>query len=126
MPQSLSWSFTASSPIGVGVNAFGTAQAEAITAAGVTLDANMAAAQDLALQIDAVDKVRFLILTSSLNDGTVELKADSATVTKLTGPLVLFGNAVELFAGDLDTLSVQNKSTDTPAEISILIGLALG
>jgi hypothetical protein len=123
--QLMSWSFNAGAPTGVGVNASGSASVDAITTAGVTLEANMPAAEDLALQFDDVGKVDFLVLTSSLTSGEVEVKADGAAVTKLTGPLVLFGNAVKLFAGNLGKVSVQNKSADKKAEIAILVGLSL-
>jgi hypothetical protein len=123
--QILSWSFNAGAPSGVGVNTSGSASVDAVTTAAITLDANMQAAEDLALQIDDVGKVDFLVLTSTLTGGEVEIKADGAAVTKLTGPLVLFGDAIKLFAGNLGKLSVQNKSADKKAELAILLGLSL-
>lgn len=125
MSQLLSWSFSAGSPGGAGVNASGAVETEAIVTAEIDLDANMGAAQELALQVDDVAKVDFMIVTSTLSDGKVELQADGAAATPVTGPLVLFGGAVELFAGDLTTLSVQNKSPTDAAKLSILIGLKL-
>src|SRR3954452_23672453 len=85
--QILSWSFNAGAPSGVGVNTSGSASVDAVTSAAVTLDANMQATEELALQIDDVGKVAFLVLTSSLTSGEVEVKADGAAVTKLSGPL---------------------------------------
>lgn len=125
MSELLSWSLSAGAPSGVGVNQSGSVETEAITTATVDLEAAMAAAKDLALQVDDVTKVDFLIVTCTLNDGKVEVQADGAAATPLTGPLVLFGGAVGLFAGDLDKLSVQNKSPTTAAKLSILIGLQL-
>jgi hypothetical protein len=126
MPQNFSWSFTGGAPSGVGVNNSGAIDVDAITSAGVTLVKAMGADRDLDLQIDDVAKVAFFVLTSSLNDGSVEVKADTATRTKLTGPIVLYGEAVKLFAGDLDKISLRNTSTTDAAEIEILMGLKLG
>ena len=125
MQQSLSWSFTAGTSGGYGVNVGGVVEVEAVFSASVVLDANMAQAKDVALQIDDVDKLDLLVITSSLNDGSVEVKSDTDAVTKVTGPIVLFGNAAKLFAGDLEKISLQNKSADETAGISILIGLTL-
>ncbi|CAN5379525.1 hypothetical protein BH10PSE14_BH10PSE14_42350 [soil metagenome] len=126
MPQSYSWSYSGGSPSGAGVNIDGSVDADAIVAAGVQLAKNMAADRDLALQIDDVDKLAFLVLASSLYDGSVEVKADTATRTKLTGPLILYGPAVKLFAGDLDKISLKNSSATDVADIQILMGLKLG
>lgn len=126
MPQSFSWSYCGGAPSGVGVNNAGNVGVDAITTAGVTLAKAMAADRDLALQIDDVGKVAFFVLTSSLNDGSVEIKADTATRTKLTGPIILYGEAVKLFAGDLDKISLKNSSATDAAEITILMGLKLG
>jgi hypothetical protein len=125
MQQSLSWSFNAGTTGGHGVNAGGALAVDAVFSASIVLDANMAQMKDVALQIDDVDKLNLLVISSSLNDGKVELKADGSAVTMITGPLVLFGNAAKLFAGDLEKISLQNKSADKTADISILIGLAL-
>ena len=53
------------------------------------------------------------------------MKADSATRTKLTGPLILYGEAIKLFAGDLQTISLKNSSATTAADITILMGFKL-
>jgi hypothetical protein len=126
MPQDFSWSFNGGAPSGVGVNNAGHMAVDAITTAGVTLAKAMAADRDLALQIDDVAKVAFFVLTSSLNDGSVEIKADTATRTKLTGPIILYGEAVKMFAGNLEKLTLKNSSPTDAAEITILMGLNLG
>lgn len=125
MQQSLSWSFNAGATGGHGINAGGSLTVDAVFSASIVLDANMAQMKDVALQIDDVDKLNLIVISSSLNDGKVEVKADTNTVTKITGPVVLFGNAAKLFAGDLEKISLQNKSADKTADISILIGLTL-
>jgi len=125
MQQSLSWSFNAGTTGGHGVNAGGALAVDAVFSASLVLDANMAQMKDVALQIDDVDKLNLLVIASSLNDCKVEVKADSNTVTSITGPIVLFGNAAKLFAGDLEKISLQNKSADKTAEVSILLGLGL-
>ena len=125
MPQKFSWSFNGGSPAGAGVNNGGSLEVDAITSAGVTLAKAMGADRDLALQIDDVDKLAFFIMTSSLNDGSVDVKADSATRTKLTGPLILYGEAIKLFAGDLQTISLKNSSATDAADITILMGFKL-
>jgi hypothetical protein len=125
MPQNFSWSFSGGAPSGVGVNNAGALDVDAMISAEVTLVKAMAADRELDLQIDDVDKVAFLVLTSSLNDGSVEVKADTATRTKLTGPIILYGAAVKLFAGNLDAISLRNTSASDSAEIEILMGLKL-
>lgn len=125
MPQKFSWSFSGGSPSGAGVNNGGSLEIDAITSAGVTLVKNMGADRDLALQIDDVEKLAFFIMTSSLNDGSVDVKTDSATRTKLTGPLILYGEAIKLFAEDLQTISLKNSSATDAADITILMGFKL-
>jgi hypothetical protein len=125
MPQKFSWSFSGGSPAGAGVNNGGSLEVDAITSAGVTLVKAMVADRDLALQIDDVEKLAFFIMTSSLNDGSVDVKADSATRTKLTGPLILYGEAIKLFAADLTTIGLKNSSATTAADITILMGFKL-
>jgi len=125
MPQKFSWSFSGGAPSGAGVNNGGSLEIDAITSAGVTLVKNMGADRDLALQIDDVEKLAFFIMTSSLNDGSVDVKTDSATRTKLTGPLILYGEAIKLFAGDLQTISLKNSSAIDAADITILMGFKL-
>ncbi len=124
MSQKFSWSFSGGAPSGAGANSGGSVEIDAITSAGVTL-AKASADRALALQIDDVDKLAFFILTSSLNDGSVDVKADGATRTKITGPLILYGEAIKLFAGDLQTLTLKNASATDAADIGILIGFKL-
>jgi hypothetical protein len=125
MADTITWSVNAAASSGAGGKASGKTSVDAVVAANATLEPAMAAAQDLALQIDDTDKVLFFSVTSTLNDGKVKIKADADEI-EVTGPLVLHGDAVGLFAGDLGTLSVQNTSTDTAADLSIMIGLKLG
>jgi hypothetical protein len=124
MPQKFSWSFSGGTPSGAGANNGGSVEVDAITSAGVTL-AKASADRALALQIDDVEKLEFFILTSSLNDGSVDVKADTATRTKITGPLILYGEAIKLFAGDLQTLTLKNASATDAADITILMGFKL-
>ena len=125
MAQKFFWSFGGNSAAGVGIADGSTIEVDAITTAEVQLVKAMAADRDLALQIDDVDKLAFFVLTSSLTDGSVEVKADTATRTKLTGPIILFGAAIKLFAGDLSTLSLKNLSATDTADIRILVGSTL-
>ena len=125
MAEEISWSFTAGSTSGAGLSSSGALEAEAATSAAVKLDANMGAQADLALQLDTVDKIAFLAISSSIYDGSVEVQATGASATALTGPLILFGGAVKLFATDLSTLKVQNKHATEEAKLSVLIGRKL-
>ncbi|APZ97705.1 hypothetical protein BWQ93_03795 [Sphingopyxis sp. QXT-31] len=124
MPQKFSWSFSGGTPSGAGANEGGSVEVDAITSAEVTL-AKASADRALALQIDDVEKLAFFILTSSINDGSVGVKADTATRTKITGPLILYGEAIKLFAGDLQTLTLKNASATDAADITILMGFKL-
>ncbi|HMO76216.1 MAG TPA: hypothetical protein PKD99_09690 [Sphingopyxis sp.] len=126
MPQKFLWSLGGNVPGGAGVNAGGTEEVDAITSAEVQLAEGVSTDRELALQIDDVDKLAFFILTSSLNDGSVEVETDTATRTKLTGPVILFGEAIKLFAGDLDKIKLKNASATTAADIRILMGSKLG
>jgi hypothetical protein len=125
MAETLSWSFTAGASSGAGLNSSGSLVAEAATSAVVTLDANMASPTTLTLQLDDVDRIAFLAIASSISDGSVEVQADGADPTPLTGPLILYGAGVKLFAGSLDTLKAQNKHTTGSAQLSMLIGRKL-
>lgn len=123
MPQNFSWSFSCGVPSGAGVNTGGAMDVDAVVSAKVSLVKAMAADRVLDLQIDDVNKVAFLVLSSSLNDGSVDVKANTATRTKLTGPIILYGAAVKLFASNLDSLTMRNASATDAAEIEILMGL---
>lgn len=125
MSESISWSFNAGATTGAGLNSSGSLEAEAAISAVVTLGAAMGEAADLALQLDTVDKIVFLAISSSISDGSVEVQADGEEATPLTGPLILYGSAVKLFANDLTTLKTQNKHATKEATLSVLIGLKL-
>jgi hypothetical protein len=123
MAETISWSFIAASSSGAGVRSNGVRPAGGTTSASIQLDANMGSATTLMLQLDKVDNIAFFGIAPSLTDGSVEVQAGSGTLTKLTGPLMLFGGAVKLFASDLTTLKAQNKHTTETATLSFLIGL---
>lgn len=125
MSEKITWSFTAGASSGAGLTSNGSIDAGATMSLTETLDANMTGTRDLMLQLDTAASIVFLAVESSVSDGTVEVQADGATATKLTGPLVLVGNAVGLFANDLTTLKAQNKHTTEEAVLSVLIGLKL-
>ncbi|MES9901720.1 MAG: hypothetical protein ABW168_03440 [Sedimenticola sp.] len=127
MSEPISWSLSAGSASGGGVNISGKTEADATTVASLTLAPKMNQAKELAMQIGDVSKVELLIISSTINDGSIEIKADGASAIALSGPLVLFGPSVKLFAGDLDKLTVQNKSQDNDASavLEILISRKL-
>ncbi|HEY0013038.1 MAG TPA: hypothetical protein VGB79_09320 [Allosphingosinicella sp.] len=125
MAQKLFWSFGGNSSGGAGIDSGGVVEVDAVTIAEVQLVKNMNADRELALQIGDVGKLAILVLTSSVNDGSVEVQADTATRTKLTGPIILFGAAIKLFAGSLDKISLKNLSTTNVADIRILMGSKL-
>jgi hypothetical protein len=106
------------------VNAAGETAGDATVSVAVTLDAG-AGPRDLALQIDDVGKVTFLAISSTLTDGSVGVRAGPGDFTDLTGPILLFGGAVSLFAPDLSTLTVRNESQAEAADLTVLIGLTL-
>jgi hypothetical protein len=120
MSETISWSLTAGG-VGSGINATGTTTGDAIVAASVELDAG-SAEKALTLQVDNMDKVTFLAISSDLLDGKVTVKATGSAI-EMTGPILLFGSAVALFASDLTTLTVHNTSVDKAAKLSVLIGL---
>lgn len=124
MSETIVWSFTAGGTSGSAIQSKGSSVGDGIVSVSVDLEAG-SAARDLVLQVDTVDNVAFLAVSSSLADGKVTIKADGATATALTGPILLFGAGVKLFAGDLTTLTVHNTSAVTAAKVTILIGLTV-
>jgi hypothetical protein len=124
MAESIVWSLTAGGTAGSSIQSSGKTSGEAIISVSVDLDAG-SAERDLSLQVDDVDKVNFLAISSDLLDGKVTVKADGADATPLTGALLLPGAAVKLFAADLTTLTVHNTSADKSAKLSVLIGLTV-
>ena len=121
MSETISWSLTAGGTSGSGINATGATTGDAIVAASVDLDAG-SAERVLTLQVDDVSKVAFLAISSDLLDGKVTVKA-TGSATELTGPILLFGDAVALFANDLTILTVHNTSPDKAAKLTVLINL---
>ena len=124
MSESISWSLTAGGTSGSIIQTKGASAGDAIISVTVELDAG-SAERDLALQVDNVDKVGFLAISSDLQDGSVTVKADGANATELSGPILLFGEGVKLFAGDLTTLTVHNTSAAEGATLTALIGLTV-
>jgi hypothetical protein len=124
MTEAITWSVAAGSASSSAINSAGSTQGDATVSVSLKLDAAAAAPRVLALQVDDVTKVTFLAISSSLYDGTVEVKGTGAAL-KLTGPILLFGAAVALFANDLSALTVQNKSPTKSADFSVLIGMTL-
>jgi hypothetical protein len=120
MSETISWSLTAGG-VGSGINVTGATTGDAIVAASIDLDAG-SAERALTLQVDNVDKITFLAISSDLLDGKVKVKATGSDI-ELSGPILLFGKAVALFASDLTTLTVHNTSVDKAAKLSVLIGL---
>lgn len=124
MPETISWSLSAGGTSGSAIQASGVSKGDGIVSVSVDLDAG-SAARDLTIQVDDVDKVAFLAVSSDLVDGKVTVKPGSGVETALTGPLLLFGAAVKLFATDLSTLTVHNTSTVAAAKLKVLIGLTV-
>lgn len=121
MSETISWSLTAGATSGSGINATGATTGDAVVVASVDLDAG-SAERVLTLQVDDVGKVALLTISSDLLDGKVTVKA-TGDATKLFGPILLFGDAVALFADNLTTLTVHNTSPDKAAKITVLISL---
>lgn len=124
MVETITWSLTAGGTSGSTITAKGAAKGDGIISVSVDL-AESSDARNLALQVDNVDNVGFLAISSDLLDGSVTVKADGAEATALTGPVLLFGTAVKLFAGDLTTLTVHNTSAADAAKVTVLIGLTV-
>ena len=122
MSDTISWSFTVGAASGAGLDMAGALATEAATSATIDLEPAMGAQSSLALQLADVSKLNFLAISCTVLDGAVEVQADGAAVTKLTGPLILFGDGIKLFAGSLATLKVQNKHATEAATLSVLIG----
>jgi hypothetical protein len=124
MAEKITWSLTAGGSSGSAIQAKGESQGDGIVSVSVDLDAG-SAARGLALQVETVGNVGFLAISSDLLDGSVTVKADGANASALNGPILLFGDAVKLFAGDLTTMPVHNTSSVKPATVRVLIGLTV-
>jgi hypothetical protein len=125
MPDSISWSFNAAASSGGTSKASGKTAVDAVMVANRTIKKG-AAAEELALQLETAAKVALLAITSSSREVTVKVGsgAGAKTVT-LTGPLVLHGDAVKLFADDLGKITVSAPTNDASADVSILVGINL-
>lgn len=124
MSENISWSLTAGGTAGSRIQTSGVLEGEGIVSVSVELDAG-STARDLTLQVDDVARVALLAISCNLIDGTVTVQADGPSAIALTGPMLLFGAAVGLFAGDLTTLTVHNTSPDRAAKLTVLIGLSV-
>ena len=126
MADTIAWYCTFASTAGAKLTSDGeTPVGATLVASSVSLDPAMGVPRGIRLQLDSVDDVAFLAIRSSLLDGSVEVQAGGAPTT-LTGPLVLFGDAVGLFTGDLTTLQATNTHADQGAELSVLVGIDVG
>ena len=124
MPETLAWSFNAGSP-GGSIDASGALPSDAVTVAAVTVDAGSNKA--LNLQLADLSKLSFIGLKSSLYQEKVKVKASGAGAKEiiLSGPVILFGNAINLLGESLATLTVTNTDAANAADIEILIGSKL-
>jgi hypothetical protein len=118
MADSIAWSFNATASTGGTSKAAGKTAADAVLIVRKTIPDTFD--DPLSLQLETADKIAFLAMTSSVYDPDLTVKAGGTTV-KLTGPLVLHGNAVALFSADLGALEVKN-TTGGDVELSILVG----
>lgn len=124
MVENISWALNVSGTAGSPIQAAGQSSGDAIVSVSVDLEAG-SAERVLAVQVDDMDRVAFLALSSSLTNGKVTVQADGPAAIALSGPILLFGTATKLFAGDLSTLKVHNTSATEAATVKVLIGLTL-
>ena len=126
MPSRISWSNSVASDGGASVSGRGDIIIDTATSVTVTLDPATVAAEALDLQVADPSGVAVLAIFSDVMDGSLTVKATLGSATALTGPLVLFGAAVTMFATDLTTLNVQNNHATDEATLEILIGRTVG
>ena len=119
MPDSISWNFNAVTRLGAYTKTAGSTDADAVLVARQTVKKKTTANIDL--QIADVAKARFFSLTSIPYDEQIVVTHTGGDI-HLTGPLVLYGDAIKLFNTSLSTVEIKNNS-DGDAEISIMIGL---
>ena len=120
MSDKLFWSLNTGSP-GGGVADSGSLEVEAVTSASVTVDAG--ATMELAFQLEDVTKIGMLLVKGSTYGGTLRVSAGGSEVV-LTGPLILYGDAIALFSDSLGTVTVANDAVDS-ADVDVLLGLKL-
>jgi len=120
MPEQLSWSLKTGSS-GGGTADSGSLEVEAVTSASVTVDAG--ATMELAFQLEDVSKITMLLVKSSTYGGTLRVSAGGSEVV-LTGPLILYGDAIALFSDSLETVTVANDDA-VAADVDVLLGLKL-
>jgi hypothetical protein len=93
MSETITWSLTAGGKSGSAIQTKGASTGDGIVSVSVDLDAG-SAERDLALQVDKVDNVAFLAISSDLLDGSVTVKADGANASALSGPVRRGGQAL--------------------------------
>ena len=134
MPKPIAWSFNAGSSA-ASVGSTGTLDVEAVTGASIAVAKG--AKVELALQLEHIDKLKFVYIAADSYSGKIKIKAGAAdeiglaviatTFTLIAGaggsPLavVLFGAAIGLLGPSFATLSVTNGGAE-PANVEIMIG----
>ncbi len=123
--QSIGWAFKASSNTGSAIQATNEIEADTVTKVSLSVGANETDAEFL-LQLSRINKIKFFSVFCSVLDGTVSIKPDHADgkTVKLEGPLILFGESVNLIGPTLNKLLVTNAGA-ADIDITILIGRAL-
>jgi len=117
--EQTSWNIKVFTNSGLVNSDLGSLEVDASTIVPVTIPATDTVV--LALQLADTSKINVFNITCDKYDATVEVTSDVGTY-KLTGPVLLCGETVSCFSANLSTLSIENKSSDTDAEVTILIG----
>ncbi|RWE40347.1 hypothetical protein [Mesorhizobium sp.] len=118
MPKPIAWSFNAGSSA-ASVGSTGTLDVEAVTGASIAVAKG--AKVSLALQLEHIDKLKFVYIAADSYSGKIKIKAGAADEIGLEGPVILFGAAIGLLGPSFATLSVTNGGAE-PANVEIMIG----
>lgn len=118
MPKPIAWSFNAGSSA-ASVGSTGTIDVDAVTGASVVVAKG--GKVDLALQLERIDKLKFVYIAADNYSGKIKIKAGAADEIGLEGPVILFGAAIGLLGTSFATLGVTNGGAE-PAHVEIMIG----
>ena len=125
MVDLISWSVNAVASSGAASKAAGVTTVDGIFSAKVAIPKPTGAPADVPheLQLETATRFRFLAITCPDTTGKIEVTGtgSSPQTVALHGPLILHGDAIKLFTGNLSTLKVKNTS-GAATELSIVIG----
>lgn len=122
--EKASWSMSINTTSGISVGDSGVSELHASTIIPLVVESGKDT--ELKLQLGNVENIDMLTITSTIYDGKVSVAGgdDTMGAVGLSGPLILFGDMIKKFNGNLDVLKINNSSS-AEASLKIIIGRKL-